>query len=521
MFAFAISLALHGLALMLIGFLFHPSDHSETHATAAVFQLIATTVDQRNFIDDPTTELIAKEAIEKHKTIESPQSTKHSLLDLKDKLLKDDQIDSDREAFHSLQPSSLDAIEKQLALFKLSAFAAQTFSEGTIRLPRYDPATPNLAWPKVLISDQQQQKLKKAIDNLIEQMAEMGHTDTTFYLTIASQVFAIKVHRSVPADPTNLEEAIVDIQTAQNDLQLATQIRLQRLAFSHFAQMVDHWDPQVAIHNDVVEGRFHSNYPFIVSRSAGITPRFYGKVTTAAHDFKANDNFHWVEPGAIFQAGIETGVKPIQFPANSIPSLPQADPHSLLRLSEESWINFQENGSIQYATKSKREGSCRINHLSQIFLIIGENGAKIHVKGTVKGKILVYSKGNIIIDGNLLYARPPERFADSEDLLGLVSDRNVEIAPPAITGPGDLIIYAAIYAKRWFRIPNLSGSANAKLYIYGSLAAGCVSATEPRYATHVCFDRRFESQRPPYFPVTEQFEIAEWSREWKIKPNYP
>lgn len=506
---------------MLIGFFLNSNDHSDTHAPAAVFQLIATTVDQRNFIDDPTTELIAREPIDKHQTNEVSQSAKHSLSDLKDKLSDDDQIDTDHGALHSLQHSLSDATEQQFPLFTSKAFAAQAFSNGAIRLPRYDPAMPNLTWPKVPISEQQQKRLKKAIDRVMEEMAEARHTDTTFYWTIASQVYAIKVHRSVPADPTNLEEAIVEIQTTQNDLQLATRIRLQRLAFSHFAQMVDHWDPQVAIHNDVVDGRFHSNYPFIVSRSAGIIPRFYGQVTTAAYDFKANDNFHWFELDAIFQAGIETGVKPIQFPAYSIPSLPQADPHASLRLSEESWVNFQDDGSILYTTKSKRDGSCQINHLSQVFLIIGENGAKIHVKGTVKGKILVYSKGNIIIDGNLLYARSPEHFADSEDLLGLVSERNVEVASPAITGPGDLTIYAAIYAKRWFRIPNLTGNANAKLYIYGSLAAGCVSATEPRYATHVCFDRRFESQRPPYFPVTDQFEIAEWSREWVTKPNYP
>jgi len=153
---------------------------------------------------------------------------------------------------------------------------------------------------------------------------------------------------------------------------------------------------------------------------------------------------------------------------------------------------------------------------AESFFIIGAKGAKIHLKGTVKGKVLVYSADDIIIDRNLYYARPPDKFPGSDDYLGLVSERSIEIAHPKITGSGDLHIYAAIYAKKDFRIPHRFGAGEATLHIYGSLSAGTLTATEPRYATRIRFDKRLETQRPPNFPVTENYEIVEWDKVWKI-----
>ena len=131
--------------------------------------------------------------------------------------------------------------------------------------------------------------------------------------------------------------------------------------------------------------------------------------------------------------------------------------------------------------------------------------------------MLVCSAGDIIIDGNLYYAYPPDKYSHSDDYLGLVSERDIEVAHPSVTGEGDLTIYAAIYAKRWFRIPHRDGTEAATLFIYGSLSAGSLTATEPRYATRIRFDRRMETQRPPNFPVTDKYEIVEWEKVWTVK----
>jgi hypothetical protein len=103
---------------------------------------------------------------------------------------------------------------------------------------------------------------------------------------------------------------------------------------------------------------------------------------------------------------------------------------------------------------------------------------------------------------------------ESQDYLGIVSDGNVEIADSSVTRPGDLNIQAAIFARTRFSVRHFRGRAQGMLVIYGSLAAGSVSATEPRYATRILHDARLEERRPPAFPLTGDYELAAWDRQW-------
>ena len=137
------------------------------------------------------------------------------------------------------------------------------------------------------------------------------------------------------------------------------------------------------------------------------------------------------------------------------------------------------------------------------------------MSGTVSGTVLIYSPARIVIDGDLVYAHDPRSDASSKDYVGLVSDNYVEIARPRVTGPGDLEIDAAVYARRRFIVTDENAAGNGTLIIYGSLTAGSLSATEPRYATRVVFDARFEQLRPPGFPMTNRYEIEAWDAHWK------
>ena len=65
------------------------------------------------------------------------------------------------------------------------------------------------------------------------------------------------VLRKVPADGAmGMEHLVVEISTEQNGTKMSTEMRMARLAFSNFAQFVDHWDPSVQIHDDEIGGRF-------------------------------------------------------------------------------------------------------------------------------------------------------------------------------------------------------------------------------------------------------------------------
>jgi hypothetical protein len=95
-----------------------------------------------------------------------------------------------------------------------------------------------------------------------------------------------------------------------------------------------------------------------------------------------------------------------------------------------------------------------------------------------------------------------------------VSDKYVEVAPPSVTGPGDLEVHAAIFAGRRFVVRDIDHPRSATLRIYGSLSAGSISASEPRYATEIEYDDRFEQQRPPGFPLTSRYEAEHWDGHW-------
>jgi hypothetical protein len=177
-------------------------------------------------------------------------------------------------------------------------------------------------------------------------------------------------------------------------------------------------------------------------------------------------------------------------------------------------ITFRADGSYDWAARgSEARESRRLNPDLPTY-ILGAPEGSIHVRGVVRGKVLVYSPERIVIADDIMYASDP-RSPNSSDYLGLVSDRFVDVAGPRETGPGDLTIHAAVYAKRRFTVTHTHLRKTATLFIYGSLTAGSLSETEPRYATDVKFDERFEHLRPPGFPQTDRYEIESWDGMWE------
>ena len=150
--------------------------------------------------------------------------------------------------------------------------------------------------------------------------------------------------------------------------------------------------------------------------------------------------------------------------------------------------------------------------------LVAVPGKRMHVSGVVKGKVLVYSPLRIVIEGNLIYSHGKD--SDSgNDFLGLVSDKNIVVAKASVTGTGDLEIHAAIYARGRFLIRNSNAGHSGTLSIFGSLSAGSLSATEPRFATRIIFDKRLEDMRPPNFPMTDQYQLASGENQWHTQPE--
>ena len=66
--------------------------------------------------------------------------------------------------------------------------------------------------------------------------------------------------KHVPAtDAMGMEQLLVELTTERDGERLVAELRMNRIAFSNFAQFIDRWDPEVQIHDDLIDGRFHSN----------------------------------------------------------------------------------------------------------------------------------------------------------------------------------------------------------------------------------------------------------------------
>ena len=326
--------------------------------------------------------------------------------------------------------------------------------------------------------------------------------------------------RPEPApDDMSIERVVIEVSTEENGVKMSTRTRMKRLAFSNFAQFVDRWDPEVQIHDDELDGRFHANSTIHLGYSRRVQPRFHGRVTTSSRGVDTSQSKGRVKREQIFLAGLETGVRKIRLPRHFQPFPGEAavGRDQVRRFEQDTRITFYADGSYGWEDLEANAAEVRESISDKATYLLGAAKKKLYVRGIIKGKVLVYSPQRIVIAGNLTYARDPLTAPDGGDYLGLVCDKTIEIAHPDITGSGDLLINAAIYAKGSFRTRGYRLREHAVLFIYGSLTAGTLAATEPRFATKIRFDERLETTRPPGFPMSNRYEIEAWAGQWEIE----
>lgn len=370
----------------------------------------------------------------------------------------------------------------------------------------------------MLASAEEQAALPEKLARLVGEMA--GSPETQLQWQENGKQYSAKLVWERAKDGTALEHVVAQISAADHGKLMSTRIMLKRLAFSQFTQVVDRWDPMVQLHDDVIVGRFHSNSQFNVMHDSRVGPKFLGKVTTAARSYEMHASGRRRQ-SEIFPGGVETRASRIDLPEALQPFAwaPHDENARIHQLSDDTRIRFFPDGSYMWRTNGV-SGAGYLNAPSEHpVYFIATTGTTLFVQGTVAGNILIYSPTKIVIEDDIVYAQDPRQVADSRDYLGLVSDKYIEVAPPGVTGPGDLRVHAAIFAGRRFVVRDIDHSRSATLRIYGSLSAGSLSASEPRYATEIEYDERFERQRPPGFPFTSRYEAAQWDGQWVESPE--
>ncbi len=392
----------------------------------------------------------------------------------------------------------------------LVTLSAAEFSAAKITQAR-KPGPPGEA----KLSLRQEKMLEKKISKWARQLTEAPASETSKRWRHKGQYYEASFTQLPPTDNMGLHRVVVDISTDNNGERRSTQMSLKKLAFSNYAQLVDRWDPDVEIYNDEMEGRFHSNSEISLSYSRRVKPVFHGAVTTAAPRVKVKNTVGFMRRDEIFKGGLHTGVRSIRLPDSFQSQLNRLDlaADQLIRIERNSHLRFLDDGRVELREEHDDSDVVHMQLPDKVAYLIANDKVRLCVQGKVRGKVLVYSPERIIISGNLVYAN---QSAGARDFLGLVSDKVIEIAGIEKTGRGDLHIHGALYAKRRFAVRNHSVRNHGVLNVFGSLSAGSLTATEPRYRTRVRFDQRLHEQRPPGFPVTNHYEIEQWDKTWQV-----
>lgn len=385
-----------------------------------------------------------------------------------------------------------------------------SIAPSPVQVPSAKPSKPK----GIAITPDQQKTLQQQLKQWQDKLAISDNQPEQLSWQQGQQNYNASIRHIAAKNNTELDHAVVEISTELDGVTVSTQMQLKRLAFSHYAQIIDRWDPDVSISEDEIDGRFHANSRIYVDAKRRHQPKFSGKVTTTA----TVKLLGFARRSGIFLGGLETRVKKIQLPKQLLPNHAETKNEAFIhKFNQNAHIKFQASGGYHWYYDSTPEQVNITSRQTRALRLIGGKDVVFSIKGIINGTVSVYSQKKIIITGNLRYANNPETVTDSLDFLGLLSERYIEIAPPNITGPGDLRIDAAIYAKRRFQVKRFRSRGLALLSIYGSLTAGTVSATEPRFATSIVFDKRFENKRLPNFPMTNKYQLEDWNQQWQVK----
>lgn len=349
-----------------------------------------------------------------------------------------------------------------------------------------------------------------------------------------------------PASPLSIGNAIINITVS--DLQVGIK-RIRSIAlfngridtvivvtkqksFSEYGNYYQQFNNVWAATADTFDGPFHTN-DFVQCYG---NPVFLGKVTTARgirlYDNRSFPEFHqgWKLQSAD-QVQFDTSFMRISANTNGRVFRDTTTQNRVTNLR----LNFQSNGTVQYSWQIGTGSwspniTTNISNLTSNGLILVQRG-NIYVQGNLNGQVTLVathrgstSAGVVYIENSIQYADNPITNPNSDDFLGIVAERRVEI--PFNSSRGDINIHAAMLAMGGgITVANYSNYPQAyKMNILGSItglrveptATYVYNATLGRYVPSRGYsyihkyDKRFDLIAPPFFPKLKLFATASW-----------
>jgi hypothetical protein len=297
-------------------------------------------------------------------------------------------------------------------------------------------------------------------------------------------------------------------------------------SFSMFAWMTNSEGNVFWVTGDTVWGRIHSNGMIHVDGS----PVFWEKATTAQRfDPRPGRGTNH----AVFKNGYETGIAEIPFP-NDLSELIGASTYGGRFFTSEIWITLspgtgKNNDGVAYIRTSPTGpiiDSVSLSDPSFNGVIVGNQ--RVHVAGTLDGRLTIGSMQDVYIEDNVVYERDPIT-GDGDDLLGLVAEHNVVVADNTANN-NNCEVDAAVFSRlSSFMAENYNTRpVSGELRLLGGIVqdergpVGTFSGSRitSGFSKRYRYDSRLSdpSVRPPHFPgfFTQTLQISGWWESFRL-----
>jgi Tfp pilus assembly protein PilX len=347
----------------------------------------------------------------------------------------------------------------------------------------------------------------------VTQSLNLGATTGTYSVTInpdANNPFTtVKLYRIVTTGTINNVSQQVEAQ-----FQIDTFARMAYFSDSEIFTLsgtpVSVW----FVTNDHIEGPTHTNQHFNISGNPifdGIASSVDGYINYM-HGGPPNDN-------PAFNGGLTLGASPVPLPSKAVDLKAAAGQSGGLSLQGTTTVVLNADGTMNVTNSQKGWTNQNMSLPSNSALFVTDGN--VTVSGTLNGKLSIGTNRNIIIPNNILYHEDPRTVPTTQDVLGLIAERDVLISHSA---PNNLEIDASIMALgESFMLDGWWYDLKGTLTVYGGIIQkerGPVgtfnSSTNQKvsgYSKDYHYDARLVSNPPPYYPTTGDYVMIAWREQ--------
>ncbi|NJD23036.1 MAG: DUF4900 domain-containing protein [Melioribacter sp.] len=271
---------------------------------------------------------------------------------------------------------------------------------------------------------------------------------------------------------------------------------------------------------DTVWGPLHTNGQLRVADR----PVFMGKVTLDGSIVKYSNS---AQPQ--FLGGVQTGVH-VTIPSNGVSNVGLAAAAGGANITGHSLVYLEFRGdSIRYKYSSGGSWTYVLGSTFAPNGAIYANDAQLRIKGRVTGQYTIAAsgtggdRGKIFLDDDVYYNTDPRVNPNSQDMLGIVAQRDVIITENSANN-NNITIQASIYSESGsFQAEDYQGRPpSGAIYLYGGVIQNArgpvgtfttnhgVTTIVSGFSKRYRYDDRFMIANPPFFPGTGSFEIVSW-----------